>query len=166
MGEARPRLDVLRIGRKAYGETHELQQELVEKRIAGEIPDTLVLVEHDPVVTLGRGSEPGDAAGVAGASVVFASVFAWSSTSIGATASAGCARGAGAGRSGSTTARSAPRFTGQRQQDGLGSYRDPSPASRSHLGGRLGGNPRSTSFASATWHGQQSQSSSGTSSTP
>lgn len=70
MGEASPRLDVLRIGRKAYGETHELQQELVEKRIAGEIPDTLVLVEHDPVVTLGRGSEPGDAAGVADIPVV------------------------------------------------------------------------------------------------
>lgn len=64
MGEARGRLDVLRLGRKPYGETHELQQELVRKRIEGEIPDTLILVEHDPVVTLGRGSSPADAAGL------------------------------------------------------------------------------------------------------
>ena len=50
-----PVLEVMRLGRKGYEETHALQQELVEKRLAGEITDTLILVEHDPVVTIGRG---------------------------------------------------------------------------------------------------------------
>jgi lipoate-protein ligase B len=59
-----PLLEVMRLGRKPYDEIHQLQQELVAKRIAGEIPDTLVLVEHDPVVTRGRKSPDGDAAGV------------------------------------------------------------------------------------------------------
>tara|TARA_R110002126_G_scaffold25583_6_gene87515 strand:+ start:27243 stop:27977 length:735 start_codon:yes stop_codon:yes gene_type:complete len=59
-----PLLDVLRLGRKPYDEVHALQQELVAKRIAGEIPDTLILVEHNAVVTLGRKSPDGDAADV------------------------------------------------------------------------------------------------------
>ena len=58
-------LDVLRLGRRAYGEVHALQKELLEKRIAGEIRDTLVLVEHEPVVTVGRGGATGDMSGVA-----------------------------------------------------------------------------------------------------
>lgn len=52
-------LDVLRLGRKPYGEVHALQQELLAKRVAGEIPDTLILVEHEPVVTVGRKGELG-----------------------------------------------------------------------------------------------------------
>lgn len=47
-------MQVLDLGRKSYQETWELQKELVEKRAAGEIPDTLILVEHDPVYTVGR----------------------------------------------------------------------------------------------------------------
>jgi lipoate-protein ligase B len=42
------------LGRKNYGETLELQKELVQKRAKGEMPDALVLVEHDHVITLGR----------------------------------------------------------------------------------------------------------------
>ena len=37
-----------------YAEGLTLQQELLEKRIAGEIPDTLLLLQHAPVYTIGR----------------------------------------------------------------------------------------------------------------
>jgi len=37
-----------------YGEALALQQRVQAARVAGEIPDTLLLVEHPPVVTLGR----------------------------------------------------------------------------------------------------------------
>jgi lipoyl(octanoyl) transferase len=57
-----PVLDVLRLGRKPYGEVHELQQELLAKRVAGEIPDTLILVEHEAVVTVGRKADVGSLA--------------------------------------------------------------------------------------------------------
>lgn len=53
-------LDVMRLGRRPYREVHALQLELLEKRIAGAARDTLVLVEHDPVVTLGRGVKAED----------------------------------------------------------------------------------------------------------
>jgi lipoyl(octanoyl) transferase len=46
------------LGRKEYGETLELQKELVQKRARGEMPDALVLVEHDHVITLGRKTTP------------------------------------------------------------------------------------------------------------
>jgi len=46
------------LGRKEYGETLELQKELVQKRAKGEMPDALVLVEHDHVITLGRKTTP------------------------------------------------------------------------------------------------------------
>ena len=45
---------LLDLGRMEYGEALELQKELVQKRVRGEIPDTLVLVEHEHVITLGR----------------------------------------------------------------------------------------------------------------
>jgi lipoate-protein ligase B len=45
------------LGLRAYGETLELQRELRRRRISGELAeDVLLLVEHPPVVTLGRGS--------------------------------------------------------------------------------------------------------------
>lgn len=34
-----------------------LQKELVAARLAGEAPDTLLLVEHEPVITVGRGAK-------------------------------------------------------------------------------------------------------------
>jgi lipoate-protein ligase B len=57
---------LLDLGIREYGEVWELQRELVGKRQREEIPDTLVLVEHPHVITLGRGTHkenvlaPGD----------------------------------------------------------------------------------------------------------
>lgn len=45
---------ILDLGLQSYALTLHRQEELVGRRIAGSIPDTLVLVEHPPVVTLGR----------------------------------------------------------------------------------------------------------------
>ncbi|MDP3278925.1 MAG: lipoyl(octanoyl) transferase LipB [Deltaproteobacteria bacterium] len=42
------------LGRIAYDRAYALQQSLAESRKRGEIPDTLLLLEHDPVLTLGR----------------------------------------------------------------------------------------------------------------
>jgi lipoyl(octanoyl) transferase len=50
---ARP-LFVKRLGRVRYAEALELQERLVRRRQAGEIGDTLLLLEHHPVFTLGR----------------------------------------------------------------------------------------------------------------
>jgi lipoyl(octanoyl) transferase len=44
------------LGRRPYAEVHELQQRLHEQRQRGEVPDTVLLLEHEPVVTLGRGA--------------------------------------------------------------------------------------------------------------
>jgi lipoyl(octanoyl) transferase len=49
-------LEVRRLGRTRYEEAHALQQELVAKRLAGELGDVLVLTEHEPVLTVGRGT--------------------------------------------------------------------------------------------------------------
>ena len=45
------------LGRRPYGEILEMQRALAAERIAGARPDTLLLVEHDPVVTLGRSTK-------------------------------------------------------------------------------------------------------------
>jgi len=49
---------LLDLGRVEYGRALEIQKELVSQRISGEIPDTLVLLEHDHVITLGRKTSP------------------------------------------------------------------------------------------------------------
>jgi lipoyl(octanoyl) transferase len=49
-------LAVRRLGTVSYGEALALQAELVARRRAGEIPDTLLLLEHPHVITLGSGS--------------------------------------------------------------------------------------------------------------
>jgi lipoyl(octanoyl) transferase len=52
-------IDVRRLGRVDYAAALELQRQLVEDRRAGRIGDTLLLLEHPPVITLGaktRGS--------------------------------------------------------------------------------------------------------------
>jgi lipoate-protein ligase B len=54
-----PPLVVVDLGRRGYGPVLELQRELCQRRLAGELgDDLLLLVEHDPVVTLGRGTRP------------------------------------------------------------------------------------------------------------
>jgi lipoyl(octanoyl) transferase len=42
-------------GLRPYAEVHALQEELVGRRLRGEIGDTVVIVEHAPVLTVGRG---------------------------------------------------------------------------------------------------------------
>lgn len=52
-------LDVVGLGRMAYGEALELQRAVAQRRIDGLLPcDLLLLVEHPPVITLGRSTEP------------------------------------------------------------------------------------------------------------
>lgn len=51
-------LDVRRLGRTSYAECYELQKALVEERAADAIGDVLILTEHEPVITLGRGVAP------------------------------------------------------------------------------------------------------------
>jgi lipoyl(octanoyl) transferase len=50
------RLDVRRLGVVPYGDALALQADLVRERRAGAIPDTLLLLEHPHVITLGSGS--------------------------------------------------------------------------------------------------------------
>src|SRR6266571_15584 len=45
---------LLDLGRKPYREMWDLQKALVDRRAEDKIPDGLILVEHDPVATLGR----------------------------------------------------------------------------------------------------------------
>lgn len=44
------------LGRVRYAEAHALQQELLDARVRKEVGDTLLLLEHEPVVTLGKGA--------------------------------------------------------------------------------------------------------------
>jgi lipoyl(octanoyl) transferase len=48
---------VRRLGRVAYEAAWELQRDLVAARQTGSAPDTLLLLEHPPVITLGRSGE-------------------------------------------------------------------------------------------------------------
>jgi lipoate-protein ligase B len=49
------RLDVFTPGEVEYREALDIQYELAARRADGEIPDTLILLEHNPVITFGRG---------------------------------------------------------------------------------------------------------------
>jgi len=46
-----------RLGTIDYAEAHRLQKELQAKRISGEIDDTVLLLEHPPVLTMGRSAK-------------------------------------------------------------------------------------------------------------
>lgn len=48
---------VHRLGTVGYDEVHTLQRRLQEARARGLVPDTLLLLEHTPVITLGRGAK-------------------------------------------------------------------------------------------------------------
>jgi len=54
------RLKVIDLGLREYGQVWDLQKDLLKKRISGEAMDTLILVEHPPVITLGRGASKED----------------------------------------------------------------------------------------------------------
>ena len=51
---------VLQLGQVPYREAWELQRSLAGAVSQGAIPDTIVMLEHPPVVTLGRRAEPGE----------------------------------------------------------------------------------------------------------
>ena len=59
MSEGLPELWVARVGVVPYEEARALQERLEANRQAGEIPDLLLLLEHYPVFTKGRRTEPG-----------------------------------------------------------------------------------------------------------
>ncbi len=46
------------LGRRAYEPIHALQKRLVEARVRQEARDVMLLLEHEPVITLGRGADP------------------------------------------------------------------------------------------------------------
>jgi lipoyl(octanoyl) transferase len=53
-------LRVLNLGRTRYRPTWELQKKLVEARAEGRISDCLLITEHEPVLTMGRGTDRGN----------------------------------------------------------------------------------------------------------
>jgi lipoate-protein ligase B len=50
---------VLDLGRRPYREALALQRDLHARVARGEAPDTWIVVEHEPVITLGRNAKPG-----------------------------------------------------------------------------------------------------------
>lgn len=51
-------IEVVDLGLTAYGFAWELQREVFDLRLRGEVPDVLLLNEHDHVYTLGRNADP------------------------------------------------------------------------------------------------------------
>jgi len=49
---------LLDLGRMEYGTALELQRGLAGRRARGDVPDLLILLEHDHVITLGRKTSP------------------------------------------------------------------------------------------------------------
>jgi lipoyl(octanoyl) transferase len=52
--------ELLNLGRVPYLEAWELQRALAARVRAGEQPDTVILLEHPPVITMGRRTEEGE----------------------------------------------------------------------------------------------------------
>ena len=57
MSTGRSSAGLLSLGRVEYGRALDLQRELWRLRVEDKIPDMLVLLEHDPVITLGRSAK-------------------------------------------------------------------------------------------------------------
>lgn len=51
---------LVNLGETPYRDAWELQRSLAAKVLAGELPDTVILLEHPPVVTLGRRTDAGE----------------------------------------------------------------------------------------------------------
>jgi lipoyl(octanoyl) transferase len=52
--------NLLNLGLVPYREAWDLQQSIAARVASGSLPDTVLLLEHPPVVTLGRRTEPGE----------------------------------------------------------------------------------------------------------
>ena len=55
-----PELWVTHLGPVPYAEAFELQRALRDRRAAGDVPDLLLVLEHPPVYTRGKRTEPAD----------------------------------------------------------------------------------------------------------
>ena len=51
------KVNIMNLGKRSYGEVWSLQKKMQIRRMAGEIDDLLILVEHDPVYTLGKNAD-------------------------------------------------------------------------------------------------------------
>jgi lipoyl(octanoyl) transferase len=60
--QSAPELWICHLGTVPYREATALQEGLRERRLAGDVPDMLLLLEHPPVYTRGRRSRPGELA--------------------------------------------------------------------------------------------------------
>jgi lipoate-protein ligase B len=56
-------LVVRHLGRLPYLEALAMQEDLLQRKIDGDVDDCLLLLEHEPVYTLGRGADAGDLLG-------------------------------------------------------------------------------------------------------
>ena len=50
-------MNILDLDRKDYKETWDLQRAIHEKRVNNRVPNTLILVEHSPVITMGKSGQ-------------------------------------------------------------------------------------------------------------
>jgi lipoate-protein ligase B len=53
-------LKILDLGTKSYKEVWDLQKKIHEQRVDSSIPNTLILVEHNPVITMGKSGHDGN----------------------------------------------------------------------------------------------------------
>jgi lipoyl(octanoyl) transferase len=60
VGHMTQRGNVVHLGLVPYGEALALQRSVAEGVARGDMPDTVLLLEHPPVITIGRRAEPGE----------------------------------------------------------------------------------------------------------